>query len=176
MFEGWGEFYILIGGASGALIGLLFVVTVLAADMRVGADTLSQGSAMYMTPTLLHFTTVLVISAVGIVPHVAPWVVALILAPWSLFGAIYSAVMAVLVRTRRLPASGHWADVFGYGILPTLMYLGLIAGAWSAWQQNPNAPYAIAIGLVVLTIIGIRNAWDLVTFIAPRSAGAVKEE
>jgi hypothetical protein len=176
MFEGWGEFFILIGGASGALIGLLFVVTVLAADMRYGTETLSQGAAMYMTPTLLHFVTVLVMSTVGIVPHVESRVFALVLAAWSLVAAIYSGAMAVLVRTRRLPDSGHWTDVWTYGILPALMYVALIACAWSTWRQNPNAPYAIAIGLVVLTIIGIRNAWDLVTFIAPRSASGAKEQ
>lgn len=152
------------------LIGLLFVVTALAAEVHLGPETLAQGNAFYLTPTLFHFTTVLVISALGLVPHVEGWVVALVLAPWSVAAAIYSAAMAVLVRTRRLPDSGHWSDVWCYGILPALLYLALIACAWSAWQQSPNAPYALAIGLVALTILGIRNAWDLVTFIAPRSA------
>jgi hypothetical protein len=169
MFEGWGEFYVILGAGSGALLGLLFVVTTLAAGMRLGRDTLTLGSALYMTPTVFHFATVLVFSAIATAPHLSGWVMALVLGPWALAGTVYSCVMAVLVRTRRLPDSGDWTDVWGYGILPAAMYLGLIACAWSAWQNSPNAPYAIAIGMVVLTIIGIRNAWDLVTFIAPRS-------
>ena len=43
MFEGWSEFYILVGAADGALIGLLFVVTTLSASMHLGAETLSRG-------------------------------------------------------------------------------------------------------------------------------------
>jgi len=169
MFEGWGEFYLLIGGASGALIGLLFVVTTLSAGMHIGAETLSRGAAFYMTPTLFHFVTVLVISALAAVPGVSGFWVAVVLGPWSLAGAIYSAVMGVAMRKNRLPSSGDWADVFGYGILPALMYLALIASAWLAWRGAEQAPYAMAIGLTVLLVIGIRNAWDLVTFIAPRA-------
>jgi hypothetical protein len=169
MFEGWGEFFILLGGASGALIGLLFVVTTLAANMRLGEATMSRGTALYMTPTLFNFVTVLVISALGTTPHTSGWVVAIIVGPWALFGLVYSIPMAVLMRTRRLPDSGQWADVWGYNLLPALIYLGLLGCAWSAWQNSSNAPYELAIALVVLTILSIRNAWDLVTFIAPRA-------
>ena len=171
MFERWAEFFLLLGSASGALVGLLFVVTTLAAGMRGDRATLSQGAAYYMTPTLYHYTTVLVISAVATVPDLSGQVMAAILGFWSAAGAIYCAVMAVLLRTQRLPDAGRWVDVFTYGALPALMYLGLIAAAWLAWRGADTAPEAIAIGLVVLIVIGIRNAWDLVLFIVPRSTG-----
>ena len=169
MFEGWGEFYLLVGGASGALIGLLFVVTTLSAGMHIGAETLSRGAAFYMTPTLFHFVTVLVISALAAVPSVTGMWMAVVLGAWSVLGALYAAVMGVAMRKTPLPESGHWADVFGYGILPALMYLALLASASIAWRDAPQAPYAIAIGLTALIVLGIRNAWDLVTFIAPRA-------
>jgi hypothetical protein len=176
MFEGWSDFYLLLGTASGALIGLLFVVTTLTAEMRAGAEQISQGAAFYMTPTLFHYVTVLVLSVVSVVPGVSGLWVAVLLGPWALVGAIYSAVMAVLVRRSRQPDSGHSVDVWCYGVLPALMYLGMIAAAWLAWRDSGNAPYALGIGLVVLMIIGIRNSWDLVTFIAPRAAAAGGEE
>lgn len=169
MFEGWGEFYILIGAADAALIGLLFVVTTLSASMHIGGETLSRGAAFYMTPTLFQFVTVLVVSALATVPHVTSHWVAAVLVFWAVAGAIYSAAMGVAMRTNPLPSSGQWADVFGYGILPAAMYLGLVAAAWLSWREAANAPYAIAIGLVVLMVIGIRNAWDLVMFIVPRT-------
>lgn len=169
MFESWGEFYILVGAADGALIGLLFIVTTLSAEMHIGGETLSRGAAFYMTPTLYHFVTVLVMSALAVVPHVRGEWVAAVLVFWSVAGAIYSAAMGVAMRRNRLPSSGQWSDVFGYGILPAAMYLGLIGAAWLSWGESDNAPYAIAIGLVVLMVLGIRNAWDLVMFIVPRT-------
>ena len=169
MFEGWDEFYLLVGAADGALIGLLFVVTTLSASMHVGGETLSRGAAFYMTPTLYHFLTVLVLSALAAVPGVTGMWVALVLIPWALFGALYSAAMGRAMRRNRLPDSGHWADVWGYGILPAALYAGLIAAGCIAWQGAANAPIAIAIALVALMVIGIRNAWDLVMFIVPRT-------
>ena len=171
MFEGWDNFFLLLGSASAALIGLLFIVTTLASSLRVGSETMARGAALYMTPTLFHYTTVLVMSALATVPGLTGGVMAAVLGPWSLAGVGYCAVMAVLVRSRRLPDSGTWTDALTYGVLPGLIYLGLIAGAWSAARGAANAPYAIAIGLTVLIILGIRNAWDLITFIAPRSVG-----
>lgn len=169
MFEGWSEFYILVGAADGALIGLLFVVTTLSASMHLGAETLSRGAAFYMTPTLFHFVTVLVLSALAVVPHASSVWVAAVLAFWSLAGAGYASAMGAAMRTNRLPDSGQWADVLCYGILPALMYLALLAAAWLTWRGAAEAPYAIAIALVVLMVIGIRNAWDLVMFIVPRT-------
>lgn len=169
MFEGWTEFYLLVGAADGALIGLLFVVTTLSAGMHIGGEMLSRGAAFYMTPTLFHFVAVLVLSALATVPHVTGFWYAAVLALWSVAGALYAGAMGVAMRQNRLPDSGHWNDVWGYGILPAAMYLGLIAAAWLSFREAPQAPYAIAIGLVVLMVIGIRNAWDLVMFIVPRT-------
>ena len=169
MFEGWDEFYLLIGAADGALIGLLFVVTTLSANMRMGPETASRAAAFYMTPTLFHFLSVLVLSALAAVPGASALWVAIVLGGWALFGAGYSAVMAAAMRWHRVPVVGEWRDVWCYGLLPLLVYLALCATAWIAWRDAPQAPYAIAIGLVTLMVIGIRNAWDLVMFIVPRT-------
>ena len=137
--------------------------------MHIGGETLSRGAAFYMTPKLYHFVTVLVMSAMAVVPHVRGEWVAAVLVFWSVAGAIYSAAMGVAMRRNRLPSSGQRSDELGYGVLPAAMYVGLLAAAWRSWRESDNAPYAIAIGLVVLMVIGIRNAWDLVSWIAPRS-------
>src|SRR5258708_16865111 len=67
MFEGWDSFYLLIGGAAGALIGLLFVVATLTGN--VGREKAMHGAAIYMTPTVFHFAVVLVTSALTAVPQ-----------------------------------------------------------------------------------------------------------
>ena len=169
MFEGWDEFYLLVGAADGALIGLLFVVTTLSGNMRTSSEQLSRGAAFYMTPTLFNFVSVLLMSVLAAVPHVTGMWVGLLLGAWSVVGAIYCATMGVVLRQNRLPESGHMADLWGYGVLPALVYVSLIAAAWLSWRDAPQAPYAIAIGLTMLMLIGIRNAWDLVLFIVPRT-------
>jgi hypothetical protein len=63
---GWENFYVIVGSAAGALIGLQFVVVTLIADsptLRV-----AEGFAAFATPTIVHFGVVLLLSAVVSVP------------------------------------------------------------------------------------------------------------
>ena len=63
---GWENFYVIVGSAAGALIGLEFVVVTLIADsptLRVG-----EAVAAFATPTIVHFGVVLLLSAVVSVP------------------------------------------------------------------------------------------------------------
>jgi hypothetical protein len=172
MFEHWGEFFLLLGGASGALIGLLFVVTTLAASTQIGRVDLARGQALYMTPTLFHFATVLVLSAVGTVPGISGKVMATIVALWALIGTGYGLSISVLIRKRQQPDAGRWSDMVTYGMLPTVVFLALLGMAGSAWVEQSNAAYILGFALLALTIVAIRNAWDLVSFIAPRANGA----
>jgi hypothetical protein len=54
---GWENFYVIVGSAAGALIGLEFVVVTLIAD----SPTLRvvEGFAAFATPTIVHFGVVL---------------------------------------------------------------------------------------------------------------------
>jgi hypothetical protein len=71
------------------------------------------------------------------------------------------------------PASpGHWSDFWAYGALPAAIYLALLANdaalaLGARWAVETMA--ALTLGLL---LIGIRNAWDLVTYMAPRGASA----
>ena len=58
MFEGWDNYFVLTGTASGGLIGLLFVVVTLTSGLERGRAL--RASGIYMTPTLVHFAVVLV--------------------------------------------------------------------------------------------------------------------
>ncbi len=63
---GWENFYVVVGSAAGALIGLEFVVVTLIVDcptLRV-----AEGVAAFATPTIVHFGAVLLLSAVVSVP------------------------------------------------------------------------------------------------------------
>lgn len=65
---GWENFYVIVGSSAGALIGLQFVVIALIADTPA-ARGLAQASAVYATPTIVHFGAALLLSAI----LSAPW-------------------------------------------------------------------------------------------------------
>jgi hypothetical protein len=57
LLAAWQNFYVVVGSAAGALIGLQFVVLSLVAS-RVRTPTDSQTGAAFSTPTIIHFSTV----------------------------------------------------------------------------------------------------------------------
>lgn len=64
-FEQWANFYV-ITAAAATLLGLLFVVITLAAA-RGRKDT--SGITIYLTPAVIYFSTVLMMSALLTVPN-----------------------------------------------------------------------------------------------------------
>jgi len=64
---GWGNFFVIVGSSAGALIGLQFVViTLVAALPRTPGQ--EQAGGAYATPTIVHFVSVLLLSAALSVP------------------------------------------------------------------------------------------------------------
>ncbi len=57
----WQTFYFMIGTASATLIGLMFIAVSLGADLPAATD--SNGISTFVTPMLIHFGSVLAISA-----------------------------------------------------------------------------------------------------------------
>ena len=63
--ESWSNFYVIVGSSAGGLTGLTFVVIALVADAHAVRLT---GLRAFITPTIVHFGSALVISAVLNVP------------------------------------------------------------------------------------------------------------
>jgi hypothetical protein len=75
----WDSFYVIVGSAAGALIGLQFVVmTLVAARPSLRA---AEAGAAFTTPTIIHFSTALLLSALLRVPWQS-------IIPAELFGAL----------------------------------------------------------------------------------------
>src|ERR1700744_3590668 len=115
MFEGWDNFYLLIGGAAGGLIGLLFIVMTL---LGGGDSSLKlRAASVYMTPSVAHLAMLLTLSALASAPRLTdPARAAIIIA-----GA--AACMAFNVRGLFMLSAGtikasHWSDLWGYGVAP----------------------------------------------------------
>lgn len=161
MLEGWHDFFVLLGTAAAALVALLFVA------VSVGVGFLSfrsaAGTRMYMSPVVVHFTGVLFACAAGLVPGLGAVSCAWLFGAGAASGIIYSVIIAVPIL--RNPAT-DLDDKICHGVVPPISYvLGLIA-AVLFYRGSPAAPDVLAVTFVVLLAGNIRNAWDLVLFMA----------
>lgn len=163
----WTSFYVMTGSSAAALTGLMFVVVTLVT--RTERERARVGTAVFSTPTVLHFCAALLISAILSAPwHVlqpAAWLIGLI----GLWGAVY--ILRVMFRTRQLSAyTADLEDWAWYTILPLLAYAVTLASAVALSTAPAQALFALAAGVVLLIFIGIRNAWDIVTYLAISSS------
>jgi hypothetical protein len=159
----WTNFYVMLGSSAAALTGLMFVVLTLIAGTEAVRRT-PEGISTYTTPTVLHFATALLISA----NFVAPWrsLVHATIVPGliGLYGVVHIVRVMFLARQfrRYTPDLEDW---IWYMILPLISHGAVLAGAVMLATSTINALFIIAGGAVLLVFIGIRNAWDVVTFI-----------
>jgi len=163
MFRDWDNFYLLVGGAAGALIGLMFVVATLTTEMNIESKRLAQGSRIYITPIVFHFGVVLVVSAMTAVPELSPGSVGVVLAGLAVPGLGYALRTAIKLFHWNDPPPDLSDKVF-YGILPVITYAALAATAAAVFLAPADAPYAVGAIVLILLLIGIRNAWDLAAF------------
>ncbi|HEY6823925.1 MAG TPA: hypothetical protein VI195_05760 [Steroidobacteraceae bacterium] len=157
----WDSFYVIVGSAAGALVGLQFVVmTLIAEKPPVRAPELG---AAFATPTVIHFSTVLLLSAVVR----APWkAIAPLAALWGLVGlagVAYSALVAWRVRrqTYYRPVLEDW---WFHVLLPLIAYAVLAVSALAAPLHERGALFGVGAAALLLLFIGIHNAWDTVAY------------
>jgi len=86
--HGWQNFYTLLGEASATLTGLMFVAASLGA--RLINDEADPKVRTFLTPTVVHFSLVLLLSALMNVPTQTRAALAAQFAALDLFGAGYS--------------------------------------------------------------------------------------
>jgi ABC-type transport system involved in multi-copper enzyme maturation permease subunit len=157
----WDSFYLIVGGAAGALIGLQFVVLTLIAErppLRV-----EQAGAAFVTPTIIHFSAALFLSAL----LRAPWqmiVIAAIL--WGLMGfsgVIYAAIVArrMRVQTTYQPQFEDWLF---HVLLPLAAYATLALSAFAALSHVHEALFGVGGAVLLLLFVGIHNAWDNISY------------
>jgi hypothetical protein len=166
MFDGWNNFFYLIGAAGAGLIGLLFVVVTLTTGSD--RDRALRGASIYLTPTALHFAMVLSLSAVALAPRLAPSTTAALIGLGALVGLGHGLRSCLAIGSPRPGFEPpHWSDFWCYGAAPAAIYAGLAVAAIALWSRADWAVHAIAALLLALLLVGIRNAWDLVTWMAP---------
>ena len=66
--HGWHDFYMLLGTASAALVALLFVAVSIGASFITPER--STATRTFMSPVVFHFSTLLLLSLVALVPYI----------------------------------------------------------------------------------------------------------
>ena len=159
----WETFYVIVGSSGGALTGLLFVVVALAADrMRAGS---SQGLSAFTSPSIVHFGTVMLVSAMIAMPRDGLRSLAVLLVLTGLAGIVVT-VMAVrrIARFEKYqPVAEDW---IWHGVLPGVAYAMLFVAAIVLQSATKNALYIIGSVTLVLLFVGIHNAWDAALYSA----------
>jgi hypothetical protein len=158
----WDSFYVIVGSSGAALTGLQFVVMALIKESDVKrVDAIDA----FGTPTIVHFCTALLLSAV----LAAPWrllsSVAAMLGFTGLAGLGYLAIVFRRARAQRAykPVFEDW---LWHSILPLAAHGTLVASAIALYRGNDEALFPIAALTLLLLFIGIHNAWDTVVYIA----------
>jgi hypothetical protein len=162
----WENFYLITGGAAGALIGLMFVVVSLTSHIEL--ERALRGATIYMSPTILNFTVVLVLSAVATAPLAPPLLAAALVAA-AITGFVAAARTALLLRPGLAHVTAHWTDFWWYGMGPLAAYVGLGAVGAAVLSGSLCAANLFAIDVVAVLLVTIRNAWDLILWVTPRA-------
>ena len=166
--SGWQNYYVIIGSAAAAMISIQFVVITLVAALRTLAS--AESIAAFGTPTVLHLTGVLVISAVMTAPWLSPTSEGLAATVCGLAGIVYCAI--VVRRTKRQTMyQPVWEDWLWHVLLPAGSYVALALTALVGLSGSHVAGFLVAWSTLILLVVGIHNAWDSVTHMVVKAAG-----
>jgi hypothetical protein len=163
LLNAWTNYYVITGSAAAALTGLMFVAISIVAGRP--SQPSREGVSTFSTPTVAHFSTALITSALLNVPWRSLWHAGVALGIVGLYGVVYT--IGVSTRTKRQnsyePEAEDW---IWYALLPLIAYAALVGAAIGLDRRPAPALFAPAAAVLLLIVIGIHNAWDVVTYLA----------
>jgi hypothetical protein len=157
-FEQWVNFYVITSAAAATLLGLLFVVITLAAE-RGRRDR--PAIRIYLTPTVIYFSTVLLMSAILTVPNQTRFTAVICICLGGIAGLGYSGFLAI----RRGAGYYQRSDLFPYVVFPFAAYALIVAGGLLLLPKPQISLDLVAAGMLALLGIAIRNSWAIATTI-----------
>jgi hypothetical protein len=166
VFGPWHDFFTLIGTASATLVGLMFV----AASVGTGVFTNERqvGLRTFLSPTVVAFSVVLAASLIGVLP-VSNWgVPGFLLVSIGLLGVVYSWLVWRRMIRGGIAESIDLEDRVWYTMVPAVAYLVLAMAGIALGIATEAACAFLAVGVCLLLLAGIRNAWDMTTWIVLR--------
>jgi hypothetical protein len=161
----WESFYVILGSSGAALTGLQFVVIALLGEDKFRGTGSTRDIDTWGTPTIVHFCTVLLLSAIVSAPWRLVSSAALTLGLCGAAGAVYGVITLRRARTitQYKPVFEDW---LWHVVLPLFAHGLLIASAIILTFRPALALFGVAAVTLLLLFIGIHNAWDTVTYIA----------
>lgn len=163
--EPWANFYVIISAAAATLLGLLFVVIALAAERGRRED--APKIRIYLTPVVIYFSSLLLMSAVLTVPNQTPLAAVISTCLPGMVGLGYSGSLAI-----RRAGSGFYevkSDLFPYVVYPFAAYALVVAGGLLLLRRAEIGLDLVAAGMLVLLAVAIRNSWSIaVTIVSSR--------
>ena len=164
----WEGYYVIVGTSAGALTGLQFVVMTLIADRDRPSG--AREIAAFGSPTVVHFCSALLVSAVVAAPWPGPRSAGSALVVAGLAGLAYAAI--VFRRARRTTTyQPVFEDWLWHTILPAVAYLLVLVGGAGLVSPSGVPPFLVAAAALLLVFIGIHNSWDTVTYLTVESPG-----
>ncbi len=157
----WDSFYVIVGSAAGALIGLQFVVMTLIADKPQAG--MSEAGRAFATPTVVHFGACLLLSALVQIPwhevSAATWAAGAV----GFCGFAYMALPVQRMRRQNI----YQMDMEDW---PSMSFCR--SQRMDFWRcpcllgiaHRGSALFGVAAASLVLLFTGIHNAWDAVAY------------
>jgi hypothetical protein len=165
LIEDWHDFDLLVGTAAATLVGLMFVAASIGASIYTEKNR--AGMQAFISPTVVHFTSVLVLALLVLVPTHEWLTLAGLLALVGVAGGVYSANLWMQLFVRRR-FDVDIVDRLFYAALPSLGYLLLLLAAFFLLRQSEAGLDLLAAAQITLLLAGIRNAWDMMMWIVIR--------
>src|SRR5437763_1603295 len=165
MFQGWENYYLMVGSSAGALIGLMFVVVTLTAG-RDRAEV-ERGKHLYTSPIVWQLAVILTLSGAAAVPGISAKIFGYSTLGLAVLGFGWCVRSAVGIARRPGAPGAAGFDMVWYGIAPAIVYVGLGIAALGLLWGRPWGTSVIAAGLMALLLVSIHAEWDLVTYLAP---------
>jgi hypothetical protein len=155
--ERWANFYLLTSAAAATLIGLLFVIITLGAERSVEDATVKI--RMYLTPTVVYFASVLFLAALLTFPNHTRFTAALCICLAGAVGLVYSGTSLIGGGDKK--NFGQPLDRISYAIAPFAAYGLLVLGGVLLLQEPQRGLTFVAVGMLSLLTLGIRNSWAI---------------
>jgi len=153
----WQNFYFMTGSASATLIGLMFVAISLGSGMI--NDNASLNIQLFVTPIVVHFTIVLTLTALMIIPSHTTTSLGGFLSLIGMLGSAYTLRLLWLIRQhpeRQSLDTGHY---FWHGFFPMISFMSIFAAGASLFVSEWRTLDLLALVVILLLISGVRNAW-----------------
>lgn len=163
----WHDFFLLVGGASATLLGLVFVAASIAATVPSEKLGPRETRALWVIPLIAAFGRGLLCCALALMPGQTPQSFGALVAGFAILDCLRWGQIAVGLRRHQqsigdLESSDWWWHL----IAPSVASLSLAGlGLWLA-QGHEVALYGLAAAIMVHLSVGIHNAWELADYLA----------